>query len=148
MALQITILQFKKEMENFIQAKLRIITQEAILQKALRTLLPMYYFLYRGFAHLDKYPNSLDYCFLSLTCCGYQKRMAKVPARSNPPRKIEGISSCASVFMTITFLLEGEAHGTMNGSTDQSLCLRLWILQHKELNAHESTLVEWKVLKP
>ena len=43
-------------MENFIQAELRIITHEAILQKALRTLLPMYYFLYRGRAHLDKYP--------------------------------------------------------------------------------------------
>ena len=37
--------------------------------------------------------------------------MAEVPARSNPPRKVEGISSCASVFITIIFLLEGEAHG-------------------------------------
>ena len=98
-------------MEVFIQAKLRIITQEAILQKALRTLLIMYYFLYRGCAHLDKYPNSLNYCFLALTCSGYQKRMAEVPARSNPPRKVEGISLCASVFITIIFLLEGEAHG-------------------------------------
>ena len=31
----------KTEMENFIRANLRIITQETVLQKALRTVLPM-----------------------------------------------------------------------------------------------------------
>ena len=31
----------KKEMENFIQTKLRIITREAVFQKVLRTVLPV-----------------------------------------------------------------------------------------------------------
>ena len=144
-ALQITILQFKKEMENFIQAELRIITQEAILQKALRTLLPMYYFLYRGRAHLDKYPHSLDYCFLALTCCGSQKTMAEVLARSNPPRK-----SRRNQLMCKCLHHDHFPPGRRGpwGHEWQSLCLRLQILQHKELNSPGSTMVEWKVFKP